>query len=251
MRLNMDKVKFVIIFVSISILFLVSGMYFFIRRLNLKSLNQELTELEKKENNVKNQNFSLFLGVISIALCLFFGILPLFYPSNSTNSNIQPTNNNDSISTTQSTTNTHSDSKHENTSQESDISNQNNTEITKINTVYEDNTENEFNNYNIITEDCVLEDVFTKSSNKKYYILQTTYNSEYGFDFDIDNINSSYSMSIVEEKGKVLYEFDVPSNNDVHAIKLEKNSSYNLIIEANIGYPKFSIKISYPDNDNF
>ena len=245
----------IIVFFVLGIIFWIIGKYQKLKRANLNSLNRNLTSSEERKISVINNNFSHLLSVISFVigtvLTLFFGVIPLVFPDNSlVNSNSTSSNDDITSIVTQDINTVSSEKTYETTSIETNST----LEVTENITgdfSNEENTDIFNDSENIITNDCVLEDKLTKSSNKKYYVLKTNYHSEYGFEFSIDDINLSYSFSIENEKGESVRRIDIPNNTGPYAIELNKNCTYRIIIEAKEGYPQFLINISYPENDNF
>lgn len=242
-------------FIILGIVFFIIYKYKKIKRANLDSLTQILTNNEERKLSVINTNFSLFISItffiISSALTVIFGVIPLFFKNTSLD-DINSASNYNSVAPTviQNINTTNPENNTETTFFETHYILES-TEGNNTIDLYEEKTENSNISGNIITHDCVLEDRLSKSSNKKYYVLKTNYHSEYGFEFSIDDVNLGYSFSIENEKGETVKSIVIPNNSDSYAIELNKNSCYRLIVEAQEGYPQFSITISYPENDNF
>lgn len=237
----------VIVFLIIGIFFLIIGIAIKVTRENKESIDQRLTEYEDKKLSVKNLNFAIYLSVFSIAIAIFFGVLS--YAQNSAADGFDlPMINDDSLSypTVQDKIITDLE-----TESETYYNYFEETQATEAYDSFMEETDNNDNNSNIITNDCILEDTFSESSIIKKYELKSSYNSEYGFDFSIDNIDLSYTVLIKDEKGGIVKEFGIPGNNNTYAVKLNKNHTYTVMVEAGKGYPKFSIKVLYPENDDF
>ena len=236
----------VIVFLIIGIFFLIIGIAIKVTRENKESIDQRLTEYEDKKLSVKNLNFAIYLSVFSIAIAIFFGVLS--YAQNSAADGFDlPMINDDSLSypTVQDIIITDLE-----TESETYYNYFEETQATEAYDSFMEETDNNDNN-SIITNDCILEDTFSESSIIKKYELKSSYNSEYGFDFSIDNIDLSYTVLIKDEKGGIVKEFGIPGNNNTYAVKLNKNHTYTVMVEAGKGYPKFSIKVLYPENDDF
>lgn len=239
------------IFLAIGIIFFIIGICLFaigiaikVMRENKESLNHRLTEAEARRLSVKNQNLSILLAVISIIISAISSTYSFVQIITTDGSNL-PMIYGDSLSypTVQVISVTDPETESE--------TYYNYFEETQATEAYDLIKEDTDNNYNIITNDCVLEDTFTESSYKKYYILKTNYSSDYGFCFSIDNVDSSYTVYIEDDKGSIVKELNIPGNKKTYAVKLNKNCTYTIMVEAEKGYPKFSINISYPENDDF
>lgn len=246
------------IFLAIGIIFFIIGICLFaigiaikVMRENKESLNHRLTEAEARRLSVKNQNLAILLAVISIIISAISSTYS-FVQIITTDGFDLPMINDDRLSypTVQVISVTDQETESE--------TYYNYFEETQATEAYDpikketDNNDHNYdNNYNIITNDCILEDTFTESSYKKYYILKTNYSSDYGFGFLIDNIDSRYTVYIEDDKGSIVKEFDIPGNKNTYAVKLNKNCTYTVMVEAKKGYPTFSINISYPENDDF
>lgn len=234
------------VFLAIGFLLFLVGISIKVIRENNNSLKHKLPESLSKKLSVKNQNLTIVLAVISIII----GVISLV-KDNSNDGSDQSMTIGDSL--TYPTIQVINFSDPETDSETDSEVFYNYSEVTQATTSY-DLFQKETDNYysdNIITNDCVLEDTFSEFSNKKKYELKSSYNSEYGFDFSIDNIDLRYTALIMDEKGSIVKEFDIPSNKNAYAVKLNKNCTYTIMVEAEKGYPKFSINISYPENDDF
>lgn len=242
------------IFLAIGIIFFIIGICLFaigiaikVMRENKESLNHRLTEAEARRLSVKNQNLSILLAVISIIISAISSTYSFVQIITTDGSNL-PMINDDSLSypTVQDKIITDLE-----TESETYYNYFEETQATEAYDSFMEETDNNDNNSNIITNDCILEDTFSESSIIKKYELKSSYNSEYGFDFSIDNIDLSYTVLIKDEKGGIVKEFGIPGNNNTYAVKLNKNHTYIVMVEAGKGYPKFSIKVLYPENDDF
>lgn len=245
----------IILFILGTVLFAI-GKYFNVKSGNKRSITQDLTDFEKKEKEVNNLNFSHFISLVGVVLDAIAAIGAIF--SMLTLMVTQPIDDgaDDKVTTSiiQIEKNTKVSTEND-TYLNIDTDKDESLSIVQENTscvvTEEDGTADLYSTENTITSDCVLEDEFSKDSTKKYYVLKSKYNSEYGFICSIDNVNLSYKVSIEDDKGEVLYDFIIPDDRGKYALELNKNSIYYIIIEAEEGYPKFSINLKYPDNDNY
>lgn len=103
-------------------------------------------------------------------------------------------------------------------------------------------------NNNVITNDSDLRGTFSNASIEKY-ILRTKYTNSYGLKFHISDVNQSYSVTIMDEKGETLYEYYINEDEITKDPLLEKNVDYTLLVEADEGNPEYKIEVRYPDND--
>jgi len=235
--------KNTMIFLAIGFILIIVGISTKVIRENNNSLKNKLPESLMKKLSVKNQNLAIIFAVISIII----GVISLV-KDNSNYGSDQSMTIGDSLTYPTIQVLNYSDSE---TESETYYNYFEEAQATEAYDSFMEETDNNDNNYNIITNDCILEDTFTESSSKKEYVLKSSYNSEYGFDFSIDNIDLSYTVLIKDEKGGIVKEFDIPRKNNTYAVKLNKNHTYTVMVEAGRGYPKFSIKVSYPENDDF
>lgn len=103
---------------------------------------------------------------------------------------------------------------------------------------------------NTIKGDCDLIGSF-RNGLKEKYIWYPKYNNSYGLKFHISDVNLSYYVKIVNEKGETLYEYRIDDDGVTQNPLLDKSSEYTLWVEANKGTPEYKIEIRYPDNDDY
>lgn len=161
----------------------------------------------------------------------------------------------DTIETTQYQTTYHTEKETEkNTILETEKNDENETETYSSTEAKESkNTEKDslpIRNNNIITSDSDLIGNFSNASVEKY-ILRTKYSNSYGVKFYISDVNQSYSVTIMDEKGEILYKYDINEDKITKNPLLEKDVDYTLLVEADEGKPEYKIEVRYPDNDIF
>ncbi|MBQ7503754.1 MAG: hypothetical protein IJT79_00335 [Ruminococcus sp.] len=103
-------------------------------------------------------------------------------------------------------------------------------------------------NINIITNDSDVKGSFSNALTEEY-VLKSKFRNNYGFKFNISDVNLSYTAFIIDEKGEVVYEYYIGEDSISESPVLEKNTEYTLRVEADEGRPEYTIEIKYPDSD--
>lgn len=97
----------------------------------------------------------------------------------------------------------------------------------------------------------MLTDELSPDINKIHYILHSTYSNNYGFEFQISDVSLCYVFTICEKSGKVIEQYTIDNEGISESPKLDKNKDYDIYIEAKTGYPKFTVIVTYPENDRY
>ena len=237
----MNTIIWAIIILSIGSIFWAVSIYLHVKSKNQKTICDELTREEQKRNNVMNTNFTHFMSVLNFGVGTLVNIVAIIVAINPRGEKIK-----DILPQSETIT-----SEVEKTSVQYaetiieelvSLNQDNNTEQTTEEQIVEDD---------IIKGNCTLKDNFSEYSSKKRYILYSKYNGTYGVTFKINNVNLSYNVRIIDNKGNICYEYNISSDDETEVIQLEKNMRYDIIVEANDGYPNYEIIIQYPDNDDY
>lgn len=237
----MDTIIWAIIILSIGSIFWAVSIYLQVKNKNQKTIYDELTLEEQKENSVMNTNFTHFMSVLSFGIGTLVNIVAIiiaFNPGERKFEDILPQSETITSEAVETSVQYAETITEELVSSKKD----NNTEQT---------TEEQIVESDIIKGDCTLKDTFSEYSSKKRYILYSQYNGTYGVTFKINNVKLSYNVRIIDDKGNICYEYSISSDGETEVMQLEKNMKYDIIVEVNDGYPQYEIILQYPDNDDY
>lgn len=129
-------------------------------------------------------------------------------------------------------------------STKADINTQSTFQEESRDTLYEDQTETESNQQSPnFTDNKIVGNLEEGQEDKLNYIPEQT--GKYRFDFDIDNVNNSYSFYIYDEKeNEVASSY---SSEDGVSVDLEKGKNYDICIKSIEGNLKYDITIGKPN----